>query len=435
MTPSLLRRDFLMGLAAAGERPPNFLVILSDDQGYHDVGCYGSEIPTPHTDSIARNGVKFANFYVAGPVCTPSRYGLLTGRYPARSHDQMLEALMPPSTKGIHPGETTLAEVLRERGYRTALIGKWHLGASRPEFMPTRHGFESFDGFVHGCIDYFDFSYGGLKSWYRNEELYQPPKGYTTDYLTGQAMHFLRQNSQRPFFLYLPYNAPHFGKAGYDPATKKARDVLQAPAEYIARFSHIRDENRRVYAATVASLDDNIGRLLRTVRELKLEENTVIVFLSDNGGSLPYGGSNTPLRGEKADLFEGGIHVPCLMQWKGRLAAGKTLTQVAGGVDLFPTLATLAGAKASGVDGRDLGPALFEGRNFERELFWRTRREDAYLRGRWKYIRTGEGQEFLFDLEHDPVEQVNRTGDRAKVQELKDGYQRVKSTLPAGPPR
>jgi arylsulfatase A-like enzyme len=159
------------------------------------------------------------------------------------------------------------------------------------------------------------------------------------------------------------------------------------------------------------------------------------VFLSDNGGSLPYGGSNTPLRGEKANLFEGGIHVPCLMQWKGRLAPGKTLTQVAGGVDLCPTLAALAGAKVSGVDGRDLGPALFEGRSFERELFWRTRREDAYLRGQWKYIRTGEGQEFLFDLEHDPVEQVNRTGDRAKLQELKDGYQRVTSTLPAGPPR
>ena len=141
MTQSLLRRDFLTGLAAApassalaGQRPPNFLVIVSDDQGYNDVGCYGSEIPTPNIDSIARNGVKFANFYVAGPVCTPSRFGLMTGRYPARSRDQLLDALMPPSTKGIHPEETTIAEVLHERGYRTGLIGKWHLGASRPEF-------------------------------------------------------------------------------------------------------------------------------------------------------------------------------------------------------------------------------------------------------------------------------------------------------------
>jgi len=442
MTQSLLRRDFLTGLVAApvslgpsGRRPPNFLVIVSDDQGYHDVGCYGSEIPTPHIDSIARNGVKFANFYVAGPVCTPSRYGLLTGRYPARSRDQLLDALMPPSTKGIHPEETTLAEVLRERGYRTALIGKWHLGASRPEFLPTRHGFQSFDGFVHGCIDYFDFAYGGLKSWYRNEELYQPPKGYTTDYLTGQAARFPRENARNPFFLYLPYNAPHYGKAGYDPATKKARDILQAPPDYIARFSHIQDRNRREYAAMVASMDDNIGRLLQTVQELKLEQDTVIVFLSDNGGSLPYGGSNSPLRGEKADLFEGGIHVPCVMQWKGRLAAGKTIEQVAGGVDLFPTLASLAGAKASGIDGRDLGPALFEGRSFERELFWRTGREEAYLRGRWKYIRTGQGEEFLFDLDRDPVEQVNRMDDGVKLRELKEGYLRLKGTLPAGPPR
>jgi arylsulfatase A-like enzyme len=440
MNKSASRRSFLssiVGTQAAlalsrQRRPPNFLIIFSDDQGYHDVGCYGSEIPTPHTDSIARNGVKFDNFYVAGPICTPSRYGLLTGRYPARSKDQLLGALMPGSKKGIHPGETTMAEVLSARGYRTALIGKWHLGYAKPEFLPTRHGFQYFDGFVHGCIDFFDFSYGGLKSWYRNEDLHQPARGYTTDYLTDQALRFLHENQRHPFLLYLPYNAPHYGKLEYDPATRKARNGLQAPEEYIARFAHIKDENRRVYAAMVASMDDNIGRLLKALRQLKLEEDTLVVFLSDNGGSIPYGGSNVPLRGQKGDLFEGGIRVPCLMQWKGKLATGKTVGQVAGAVDLFPTLASLAGApeRASRTDGRDLAPALFEGRHFERELFWRTRRTDAYLKGYWKYIKISNGEEFLFDLEHDPNEQVNRIDDRAKLQQIRAGYLRVKATLP-----
>jgi len=435
VSQTISRRNLLasfpsLPLFSTTQRPPNFLLIFSDDQGFHDLSCYGSEIPTPHIDSIARHGVKFANFYVAGPVCTPSRYGLLTGKYPARSRDRLLGALMPHSTKGIHPGETTIAEVLSDHGYRTALIGKWHLGASRREFFPTRHGFQSFDGFVHGCIDYFNFTYGGLKSWYKNETLFQP-HGYTTDYLTDQALQFLKANHRRPFFLYLAYNAPHYGKTSYDPITRKARDELQAPESYIARFSHIADKNRRLYAATIASLDDNIGRLLRALRELQLESNTLVVFLSDNGGSLSYGGSNQPLRGEKGDLFEGGIHVPCLMQWKGMLPGGAVLTQVAGAVDLFPTMASLAGVttKNLALEGCNIARVLFEGYTFDRELFWRTANADAYLLGRWKYIRIADGREFLFDLEHDPTEQHNRIDDRHRLQLLLEGYKRIKSSL------
>lgn len=440
MSTDLSRRNFLASVAATqaaaalGEqsRPPNFLIIFSDDQGYHDVGCYGSEIPTPHTDSIARNGVKFTNFYVAGPVCTASRYGLLTGRYPARSRDQLLGALMPGTTKGIHPEETTIAKVVRDRGYRTAIFGKWHLGYAKPEFLPTRHGFQQFDGFVHGCIDFFDFTYGGLKSWYRNESLYQPPRGHTTDYITEQGLRFLKENRRNPFLLYLPYNSPHYAKLKYDPVTKESKNGLQAPEEYIARFAHVKDEKRRVYAAMVASLDDNIGKLLRALRELQLEENTLVMFISDNGGSIPYGGRNEPLRGQKGGLFEGGIRVPGLMQWKGKLAPGKTVRQVAGTVDVFPTIAALAGApaRASHTDGRDLSPALFQDRDFERELFWRTGRADAYLLGYWKYIKTSEGEEFLFDLEHDPTEQTNRIDDQKKLQQLRQGYLRIRDSLP-----
>ena len=433
------RRSFLTSIAtgpaavALGAQPrPNFLVILSDDQGYHDVGCFGSEIPTPNIDAIARNGVKFEQFYAAGPVCTPSRFGLLTGQYPARSQDQLLNALMPPSKKGIHPGETTIAEALKDRGYRTALIGKWHLGGAQPEFLPNRHGFDHFDGFLHGCIDYFDFTYGGMPSWFRNEKAFTPPKGYTTNYLTDQAISFVRQNQRNPFFLYLPYNAPHFGKGAYDQKTGEASNVMQAPEEYIRKFAHIADENRRVYAAMVAVLDDNIGRLMGALRELKLEENTCVVFFSDNGGATDFGGVNTPLRGHKSELFEGGIRTPAAMQWKGRIGPGKVIRQPVGAVDLFPTFCGIAGLpQPKSVDGRDLQPLLFEGRTFEREMFWRTERAEAYLLGYWKYIRTQEGEEFLFDLEHDPSEANNRLDDAVMLRKLKQGYQRVKTTLPA----
>ncbi len=430
------RRNFLTGLGAVGlaapSRRPNFLVILSDDQGWHDVSSYGSEIPTPNIDAIGRAGVKFEQFYVAAPVCTPSRYGLLTGRYPARSRDRMLNALMPPSPKGLHPGETTIAELLKERGYRTGLIGKWHLGSARPEFLPNSHGFDHFDGFLHGCIDYFSFTYGGLPSWFRNRDPYLPPKGYTTNYITDQAIGFLRENQRRPFFLYLPYNAPHYGKLEYDRKTGNSRNGLQAPEEYIRRFSHIQDQDRRVYAAMVSSLDDNVGRLLKALRELKLEENTLVAFLCDNGGATGFGGSNTPLRGHKSQLFEGGIRVPCLMQWKGRLGPGRQVRQPACAVDLLPTICGLAGATPPATDGRDLRPVLFENRPFERELFWRTEKDEAYLLGQWKYIRVAGAEEYLFDLERDPNETTNRIGDSsAPLEKVKRGYARVKASCPA----
>ncbi len=432
------RRNFLTSLAAgpaalAAGPPsrPNLLLVFSDDQGYHDVSCYGSEIPTPNIDSIARNGVKFEQFYSAAPVCTPSRYGLLTGRYPARSRDRLLNALMPPSPKGIHPGETTLAEVLKQHGYRTALIGKWHLGSAKPEFLPNRHGFDHYDGFLHGCIDYFDFTYGGMPSWFRNEKPFTPPRGYTTNYLTDQAIAWLRRNQPNPFFLYLPYNAPHYGKGAYDPKTGKASNVLQAPEEYLRRFAHIQDEKRRVYAAMVAALDDNIGRLLQSLRELRLEENTLVVFISDNGGATGFGGVNTPLRGHKSQLFEGGIRVPAVMQWKGRIAPGRRLRQPAGSVDLFLTFCALAGiSPPANLDGRDLRPVLFENRAFERDLFWRTERDEAYLLGDRKYIRAGDGQEFLFDLARDPRETDNLIGDAPALRKIKAAYEKVRATMP-----
>jgi arylsulfatase A-like enzyme len=270
-----------------------------------------------------------------------------------------------------------------------------------------------------------------MPSWFRNEKPFTPPRGYTTNYLTDQAIAWLRRNQPNPFFLYLPYNAPHYGKGAYDPKTGKASNVLQAPEEYLRRFAHIQDEKRRVYAAMVAALDDNIGRLLQSLRELRLEENTLVVFISDNGGATGFGGVNTPLRGHKSQLFEGGIRVPAVMQWKGRIAPGRRLRQPAGSVDLFPTFCALAGiSPPANLDGRDLRPVLFENRAFERDLFWRTERDEAYLLGDRKYIRAGDGQEFLFDLARDPRETDNLIGDAPALRKIKAAYEKVRASMP-----
>ncbi|MEP6663693.1 MAG: sulfatase-like hydrolase/transferase, partial [Verrucomicrobiota bacterium] len=278
----------------AGEKP-NILFIFSDDQGMGDVSCYGSEIPTPHIDSIAKNGAKFESFYVASSVCTPSRFGLLTGKYPNRAHDNLMGALMFQIPRdddvGIRPQEKTIAEVLQENGYRTALIGKWHLGHGLPEFAPNNHGFDYAYGTSGGCVDYFTRKYGYKPDWYRNGKPVEEP-GYSTDLLTEDAVRYLaEQKSGKPFFLYLSYTAPHYGK-GWDEETKKTSNILQAKDEDRARFSEIADKDRREYAGMVAALDDGVGRVLGALKKQKLEKNTLVIFACDNGADPHYGGSN-----------------------------------------------------------------------------------------------------------------------------------------------
>ncbi|MBW3541905.1 MAG: sulfatase-like hydrolase/transferase, partial [Planctomycetes bacterium] len=389
----------------AAERP-NVLLIFTDDQGWGDVSCYHSEIPTPHIDSLARDGAKFTSWYAASSICTPSRFGLLTGRYPSRSRDRLLGALMrlwdSDADRGIRAEETTVAEVLQKQGYGTALIGKWHLGHGNVERLPLRHGFESFYGHASGCVDFFTMRYGIAPDWYRDEKLIDET-GYATDLLTDEAVRFLhRQETQRPFFLYLAYNAPHYGK-GYDPGKREVTNILQARPEDLARVEDIEDPTRRVFAAMVRSLDDGIGRVLAALKERGIEENTLVVFMTDHGGDPDYGGANGPLRGEKATLFEGGIRVPCLMRWPGRIRPGIVHDFVGSGLDLFPTFCRLAGVDPGPYrcDGVDLSQYLFERRGKppeNRELFWELAEEAALRSGPWKYVRTADGTESLFNL-------------------------------------
>ena len=406
----------------ATDPPPNIVLIFSDDQGVNDVGCYGSEIPTPQIDRIAEQGVRFTSWYSASSICTPSRYGLLTGRNPSRSQDQLLSALMflteEDGGRGLRRKEETIAEVLQSVGYTTALIGKWHLGHGSEQFLPVNHGFQLFKGHTGGCIDYFTMTYGATPDWYEGNR-HVPKNGYATDLITDEAVQFLKtqQSAQKPFFLYLPYNAPHFGK-GWNPSKNETVNIMQAKAKELQRVAFITDKVRREFAAMVVSLDDGVGRVMAALDEYELTDNTLLIFLTDHGGDPVYGGSNKPLRGDKATLFEGGLKVPCLMRWPGRIRARTTSDAVLSSLDLFPTFCELAGVEMGDrqLDGIGLKQQLRDGSDVgDRELFWQTGRHLELNRGTWtalrkgnlKYLREPNGTEHLFDITTDPNEQRN----------------------------
>lgn len=348
--------------AAAAAHPPtrpNLVVIMTDDQGYADVGFNGcKDIPTPHLDSIAKNGVQFSQAYVPYSVCSPSRAGFLTGRYPQRYGHERNPAWLPRDpTVGLPLSEKTLADVLGQVGYRSGLIGKWHLGA-HPDFHPLRRGFNEFFGHVGGGHRYFPAEFTLREAVeardegesYRTLILRDHTPVRTTNYLTDdfseEAVRFVERNKGGPFFLFLSYNAPH--------------SPLQATEKYLSRFTSIQNPRRRTYAAMVSAVDDGVGQLLDKLRELKLETNTLVFYLSDNGGPPDANASdNRPLRGSKGSPWEGGIHVPFAAQWPGVLPAGKVYGQPVSALDIFATLAALTGAPldaARPLDGVNLIP-------------------------------------------------------------------------------
>ncbi len=420
---------------AAENSRPNILLIFTDDQGMHDVGCYGSEIPTPHIDSLATDGAKFTQFYSASSICTPSRFGLLTGRNPIRSQHQLLSALMfmaeEHSTTGIQDDETTIAEVLRdEAGYDTALIGKWHLGHGDDSLLPLAHGFDQFIGHTGGCIDFFTMTYGIIPDWYNGSQ-HVSENGYATELITEEAIEFLgdRKNTDNPFFLYLAYNAPHFGK-GYSPSEKEPVNLMQPQAAELKRVAEIPDKIRREFAAMTLSLDDGVGQVLNALREQDLEKDTLVLFITDHGGDPTYGGSNLPFRGQKATLFEGGIRVPCLMRWPGRIPAKTEIDSPTISLDLFPTFCALAGVESDTgfdtalLDGKNISSLLLgkERKKTSRDFLWMTGKHAELDREPWlalrsgdlKYLRSPTEGEFLFDLQSDPQESTDLKLERSE---------------------
>jgi arylsulfatase A-like enzyme len=401
---------FAAGLALAAtppaaDRRPNVIVILADDLGWGDVGFNGCrEIPTPNLDALARAGVRFTNGYASHPYCSPSRAGLLTGRHQQRfGHESNPSDAPDDSAIGLPLEETMLPAVLRQHGYRTGIVGKWHLG-DHPSHWPTARGFDEWFGFTGGGLSYWGDTgkKGPQAGVLRNGQLV--PKSeltHLTDDFSREAAAFIERNHRQPFFLYLAYNAPH------------APD--QATRAHLQRTEHIEYGGRAVYGAMVAAMDAGIGEVVRKLEALHLREKTLVFFFSDNGGRAEHA-VNFPFRGHKGMLFEGGIRVPFCAAWAAQIPAGQTVDTPITALDIFPTVLAAAGitqAPPRPLDGIDLLPLLGESRSVPgpRTLVWRYAtgpNEYGYAvrEGEWKLVSSVyKGRKLLFNLAVDPYEQ------------------------------
>jgi arylsulfatase A-like enzyme len=371
---------------------------LADDLGFGDLASHGNrQIETPHIDSIAQDGVRCTNAYVTCPVCSPTRAGLLTGRYQQRFGHEFNPALLANggTGQGLPLDETTVADRLLAAGYLTSLVGKWHQG-EEAAYLPNSRGFEEFYGFPLGWHSFFPSDDPERGPLFHNRDRITQHE-YLTRELADEACRLIEKNRERPFFIYLAFNAVH--------------TPMEAPPQTSARFAEVADENRRTYLAMLAELDDAVGRVLTKLRTEKLEEDTLVFFLSDNGGPItkysPNGSTNGPLRGSKGDTWEGGIHVPLFVQWKGRLPAGAVYEQPVISLDVTATALAAAGASTEGkpLDGVDLLP-YFTGKNTAAPhdaLYWRFGRQMAIRRGDWKLVRPSMSTLEYADIAQTPL--------------------------------
>lgn len=395
---------------------PNIIVILTDDMGNKDVGFNGCEdIPTPNIDRIANEGVKFPQGYVTFAVCGPSRAGLITGRYQDRFGFARTPVFAPSDPEmGLPKSEQTMAEMLKTAGYRTMLSGKWHVGAHAEVHHPNKRGFDEFFGFLAGGHRYFpenwtfqteydaegNEEHGYRTKLQRNGQVIEDETAYLTDALSREAANFIKSSKDEPFFLYLAYNAPH--------------TPLQATDKYLDRFKHIADEKRRTYAAMVSAVDDGVGRVLDQLEASGVAENTMVFFLSDNGGPKNANASdNGILRGGKSTWYEGGIRVPFAMRWPQKIQPGRVCYTPVISYDIFSTVVANIGKSATvknKLDGIDLIPVITQPeKSFpERTLFWSMYDRDLYVarKGAFKVITSPKGNEF-YNLDEDVSEKRN----------------------------
>jgi len=438
---SLSRRDFLMrsslaiggvGLLAAPllrctsydkTTPPNILIMVADDAGWRDVGYHGSEIRTPNIDKLAKIGVELDQFYVY-PTCSPTRASLLTGRYASRFG---ISGPIAMRSKQILPTNIiTLPQLLKQNGYLTAITGKWHLGL-QPENGPRQYGFEYTYGYLHGQIDQYTHKYkNGDQSWHRNDKFIDE-EGHATDLITNEAMKYIKdlRDKSKPFFLYVPFSVPHY--------------PLQEEKKWINQFEFIENESRKAFAASVAHMDSSVGKIIKTLENESLRENTLVIFLSDNGAQEnwiptfeyekkhgPYDrlGDNGNLRDWKVSLYEGGIRVPAVVNWPSKLDARKEI-QLLHINDIFPTIASLVGAKITTdmkLDGDNVWQTLVSGELIsERSLYLRTADQMILRKGNWKLVHTGDslenGSDELFNIADDPYEKNSLLNDYPLVVE------------------
>ncbi len=467
---SLASVVFLLGSTALAERP-NIVLIVSDDQGYRDLGCYGSdEVLTPNLDRLAAEGVRLTDFYVTWPACTPSRGSLLTGRYPQRNgvYDMIRNeapdyghlykaseyAVTFERLGGMDTREILLPRFLKPADYACGIFGKWDLGSLK-RYLPCARGFDDFYGFVNTGIDYFTHERYGVPSMYRNNLPTVEDKGtYCTDLFRREALDFLERHHEQPFFLYLPFNAPH-SASNLDPkirsgaqATEKFRLMypeLQQHAAYTRRdFRYAKNaevQNRAMkrlqHVASITCMDDAIGEVMRRLDQYGVLDKTLVIFLSDNGG----GGAadNGELRGGKAQMYEGGLRVPCIVRYPKRLPAGRICREFLTSLEILPMILAFCGVEspqALKLDGFDMMPVLAGERASSRTaMFWQRQSDQAARVDNWKWVESGRGRGF-FDLSTDIGEQNDLSESHPKeLARVKAQFEQWQGAMEAAEPR
>ncbi|EMI21605.1 N-acetylgalactosamine 6-sulfate sulfatase (GALNS) [Rhodopirellula maiorica SM1] len=447
------------------------MLIVSDDQGYNDLGILNSDILTPSLDRLAREGTRLTNFYVTWPACTPSRASLLTGRYPQRNgvYDMIRNeapdyghrysaaeyAVSFERVGGMDEREVIIPSVLKSAGYRSGIFGKWDLGTLK-RYLPTSRGFDDFYGFTNTGIDYYTHERYGVPSMVRNLSPTHEDKGvYCTDLFQREALRFIDQHATRdPFFLYVPFNAPHNSSA----LEPEIRSSVQAPEKYKQMYPLVEPETRvnqryrygnpatvatpaarqRDYRAAVTCMDAAIGKMLDALEQRQILDDTIVIFFSDNGGSG--GADNTPLRGHKAQTWEGGIRVPCIVRWPaGGVKPGVVNDEFLSSLELLPSLAAATGAKLPKnvvIDGFNWWPTLRgEVASAREEMFWKRRDWIGARVGKWKWVKM-DNAGGLFDLEADIAEQHDLSAVRPEILTMvKERYANWLSEMESADPR
>ncbi len=456
----LCSMPFWQGATHAAQRElPNFVLFLADDLGYAELGCQGNtDIPTPHIDALAEEGVRFTNGYVTCSLCSPSRAGLLTGRYQNRfGYERNFTGPLNEDPRyGLPRREITIAEYLAQKGNVSAIIGKWHLGGTA-QYHPYRHGFDEFFGFMHEGHYFVPPPYEGVTTWLRRRVLPWGGQGrwtsddgktiytthmdddesdydannpvvrgsqpvdeseYLTDAFAREAVDFIERNQDRPFFLYMPFSAVHSPMQGKD--------------EDMKRFARISDVHRRIFAAMLSNMDEAIGEVVNKIVETGLEEDTVFLFLSDNGGpTAELTSSNAPMRDGNGNIYEGGLRIPFIIKAAGRFPEGRVVDDPVIALDLFPTLAAMAGQVAlpDYLDGVNLLP-LLEGKNKglgERTLYWSFNGKRAMRKGKWKWVQPNRSAKpELYNLDGDVGESKDLSRDYPEIAaEMKEDWSRL----------
>jgi arylsulfatase B len=421
------------------DKKPNILIIVADDLGWGDVGYHNPEIITPNIDQLANDGIILNRFYVA-PMCSPTRSGLMTGRYPDRYGLRTI-VVRPWFDYGLDTNEKILPQYMADAGYSNrGIVGKWHLGHSQWKYYPLERGLTNFYGHLNGAIDYFDHTREGELDWHEGYET-SYDEGYSTDLITEKAIEYIHEYKDSPFFLYVAYNAPH--------------SPLQAQEEYLLKYGY--DENqpafqsgkgkgntlRQTFCAMVTNMDAGIGKILMNLKDLNIDNNTIVFFLSDNGGQINLGGYNGDLRGGKLTEWEGGVRVPAIVKWPAQFSGGKLTNQVTGFVDILPTLIDITGRSVeikNELDGISILPILKADKdNIQRNLYLGC---GAIVNQNWKLIlKDAErglsamriNEDMLFRIDQDPNENINVINDYPQVfVELKDilsSYMSIEPTM------